>query len=202
MELIADGVLIGAALTAALYCWVLARRLRALNATESGLGGAIAGLSARVDQTRESLRDTKATTEELASLLAKAERVADRLEQALASQSGGEGGAVPRARRAARVRPRRADPPLLATQPSPTSEAGTAKPDSATDPVSGQEAGGLVDTHDTVVSARAHSTPLKPLAPVGTHAAADPPGTDEGPLSPQADDIIAALRRIADGRGE
>jgi len=89
MELIADGLLIAGALTAALYCWVLARRLRALRSMDKGLGGAIAGLSARVEQTRASLADTKASTSditrELSSLTARAEIAAGRLELLLAT---------------------------------------------------------------------------------------------------------------------
>lgn len=89
MELIADGLLIAGALTAALYCWVLARRLTALRSMDKGLGGAIAGLSARVEQTRASLADTKASTSditrELSSLTARAEIAAGRLELLLAT---------------------------------------------------------------------------------------------------------------------
>ncbi|MSU91782.1 hypothetical protein GE300_19585 [Rhodobacteraceae bacterium 2CG4] len=89
MELIADGLLIAGALTAALYCWVLARRLTALKSMDKGLGGAIAGLSARVEQTRASLADTKASTSditrELSALTARAEIAAGRLELLLAT---------------------------------------------------------------------------------------------------------------------
>jgi|GEM_PF-1419850 len=89
MELIADGLLIGAAFTAALYCWVLSRRLNALKSMDKGLGGAIAGLSARVEQTKASLADTKASTgditRELSALTARAEIAAGRLEILLAT---------------------------------------------------------------------------------------------------------------------
>ena len=84
MELIADGLLLAAALTAALYCWILSRRLSALKRMDKGLGGAIAGLSARVEQTKASLADTKASTgditRELSALTARAEIAAGRLE--------------------------------------------------------------------------------------------------------------------------
>ncbi|MEM8787756.1 MAG: hypothetical protein AAGE76_05810 [Pseudomonadota bacterium] len=89
MELIADGLLIAGALTAALYCWVLARRLRALRNMDKGLGGAIAGLSERVEQTKASLADTKASTrdisKELSELTARAEIAAGRLELLLST---------------------------------------------------------------------------------------------------------------------
>lgn len=89
MELIADGLLVAGALVAAMYCWILSRRLSALRNLDKGLGGAIAGLSARVEQTRASLADTKASTtgltRELADLTARAEIAAGRLELLLAT---------------------------------------------------------------------------------------------------------------------
>lgn len=89
MELIADGLLIAGALAAALYCLVLSRRVSALKNMDSGLGGAIAGLSARVEQTRVSLADTKAATSDMTRNLqnatARAEMAAGRLELLLAT---------------------------------------------------------------------------------------------------------------------
>ncbi|MEM9228131.1 MAG: hypothetical protein AAGB10_00850 [Pseudomonadota bacterium] len=89
MELIADGLLISAAGVSALYCYILSRRLTALRSMDQGLGGAIAGLSARVEQTKASLADTKATTSdlsrELSSVTARAEIAAGRLELLLAT---------------------------------------------------------------------------------------------------------------------
>ncbi|MEM8656695.1 MAG: hypothetical protein AAF813_07850 [Pseudomonadota bacterium] len=89
MELIADGLLIAAAGVSALYCYILSRRLTALRSMDQGLGGAIAGLSARVEQTKASLADTKATTSglsrELSSVTARAEIAAGRLELLLAT---------------------------------------------------------------------------------------------------------------------
>ncbi|WP_112320725.1 hypothetical protein [Oceanibium sediminis] len=85
MELIADGLLIAAALTTALYCFVLSRRLAALKALDKGLGGAIAGLSTRVDQTRESLGDMRKVARELTTLTSQAELAAGRLELLLAT---------------------------------------------------------------------------------------------------------------------
>ena len=89
MELIADGLLIAAAGVSALYCYILSRRLTALRSMDQGLGGAIAGLSARVEQTKASLADTKATTSgrsrELSSGTARAEIAAGRRELLLAT---------------------------------------------------------------------------------------------------------------------
>ncbi len=84
MELIADGLLIAAASTAALYCWVLSRRLTALKNLDKGLGGAIASLSAQVDETRASLASAKsqtgAQTRELKELTMRADVAAKKLE--------------------------------------------------------------------------------------------------------------------------
>lgn len=89
MEFIADGLMVFGALIAALYCYVLSRRLSALRSMDQGLGGAIAGLSARVEQTKASLADTKATTtdltRELSAVTARAEIAAGRLELLLAT---------------------------------------------------------------------------------------------------------------------
>ena len=52
MELIADVLLAAGALGAGLYCYVLALRLKQFQTLESGMGGAIAVLSAQVDGTR------------------------------------------------------------------------------------------------------------------------------------------------------
>lgn len=49
MELMADGLLIATALTAALYCIVLSRRLKRLSSTEEGLGGQIVALNGAVE---------------------------------------------------------------------------------------------------------------------------------------------------------
>lgn len=94
MELIADGLLIAAASTAALYCWVLSRKLNDLRNLDQGLGGAIASLSAQVEETRASLVDAKAATQErskhMGELTSRAEIAAGRLEMLLASVHEGE----------------------------------------------------------------------------------------------------------------
>lgn len=84
MELIADGVLILAATVAGLYCLVLSRRLHSLTQMESGLGKAITGMSAQVDEMKDALSKAKSSTEESAMALGQqlqaAEEVANRLE--------------------------------------------------------------------------------------------------------------------------
>lgn len=94
MEFIADGLLIAAASTAALYCWVLSRKLSDLRNLDKGLGGAIASLSAQVDETRASLVEAKRFTQErskqLGELTSRAEIAAGRLELLLATVHEGE----------------------------------------------------------------------------------------------------------------
>jgi hypothetical protein len=89
MDLLADGLLIAGAISAALYCYVLAQRVAALKNLESGLGGAIAGLSRQVEETRRSMAEAKAETakiaRELAETTARAEIAAGRLELLLAT---------------------------------------------------------------------------------------------------------------------
>ena len=55
MELIADILLGAGAFGAAVYCMVLSRRLKRLTQLESGMGGAIAVLSAQVDDLTRTL---------------------------------------------------------------------------------------------------------------------------------------------------
>ncbi|MBC7131930.1 MAG: hypothetical protein H5U16_02345 [Roseovarius sp.] len=89
MELVADILLVAGALGAAVYCHVLARRLSRFNDLENGVGGAVAVLSAQVDDLARTLRAAQATanssTGSLDALTERAEGVAKRLELLLAS---------------------------------------------------------------------------------------------------------------------
>lgn len=89
MELIADILLIAGALGAAIYCVVLARRLNRFNDLEKGVGGAIAVLSAQVDDMTKTLDAARKTAGEssgtLDELTGRAEGVAQRLELLVAS---------------------------------------------------------------------------------------------------------------------
>ena len=49
MDLIADILLVAGALGAGFYCFILGRRLNRFNDLENGVGGAVAVLSAQVD---------------------------------------------------------------------------------------------------------------------------------------------------------
>lgn len=89
MQLVADILMGLAALGATIYCIVLSRRLKRFNQLESGMGGAIAVLSAQVDDMTKALNRAQATAatsaEQLRSLTERAEQGAVRLEMMLAS---------------------------------------------------------------------------------------------------------------------
>lgn len=87
--MVADILLIAGAFGAGTYCIVLARRLNRFNDLEKGVGGAIAVLSAQVDdmtKTLEAAREsTGASASSLGELTGRAEGVAQRLELLVAS---------------------------------------------------------------------------------------------------------------------
>jgi hypothetical protein len=89
MELIADILLGAGALGAGLFCYVLSRRLAAFTTLETGMGGAIAVLSAQVDDMTKALEAARKAAGEssrtLTGLTARAEQSAERLELLLAS---------------------------------------------------------------------------------------------------------------------
>ena len=89
MTLIADILLAAGALGAACYCFVLGRRLRKFNDLEKGMGGAVAVLSAQVDDLEKTLgaarKSAAGSTAELEALTARAEDVRRQLELQIAS---------------------------------------------------------------------------------------------------------------------
>lgn len=89
MDFLSDLFLGGAAIGAAIYCFVLSRRLAALRALDGGMGNAIAVLSSQVDEMTRMLnaaRDTAGQTgERLDTQTERAEAVARRLELLVAS---------------------------------------------------------------------------------------------------------------------
>lgn len=89
MEMISDILLVAGALGAGMYCFVLARRLARFNDLENGVGGAVAVLSAQVDDLTKTLTAAQTTaassTESLDGLTHRAEDVAKRLELLVAS---------------------------------------------------------------------------------------------------------------------
>lgn len=89
MALIADMFLIAGALGAGFYCLVLSRRLKRFNDLEKGVGGAVAVLSAQVDDMTRALERARAaagaSAESLEDSTARAEGVRERLEILLAA---------------------------------------------------------------------------------------------------------------------
>ncbi|MBR9762741.1 MAG: hypothetical protein GYB53_04220 [Rhodobacteraceae bacterium] len=89
MELIADILLVAGALGAGFYCYILARRLSRFNDLENGMGGAVAVLSAQVDDLSKTLQQARGaatdSSSSLEQLTERAEQVAKRLELLVAS---------------------------------------------------------------------------------------------------------------------
>lgn len=89
MDLIADILLGAGAIGAGLYCLVLARRLKAFNTLESGMGGAIAVLSAQVDDMTRALETARGaagdSARSLREMTERAEAAAAKLELMLAT---------------------------------------------------------------------------------------------------------------------
>lgn len=89
MALIADLLLLAGACAAAFYCFVLSRRLRRFTDLEKGVGGAIAVLSAQIDDLSQALKHAEGASrhaaENLEGKCAKADDLAGRLELLIAS---------------------------------------------------------------------------------------------------------------------
>ncbi len=108
MDLIADILLAAGALGAGFYCLVLSRRLKRFNDLEKGVGGAVAVLSAQVDDLNKSLvsaqKVSDGSSKALEQLTGRAETVAQRLELMMASMHDMPEAAVPEASLAAEER--------------------------------------------------------------------------------------------------
>jgi len=89
MELVSNILLLAGTLGAALYCIVLSRRLRRFTDLETGVGGAIAVLSAQVDDMTKTLERARisaaGSADSLDQLTGRAEGVARRLELLVAA---------------------------------------------------------------------------------------------------------------------
>ena len=89
MAVIADILLVAGAFGAAIYCYVLAGRLKKFTTLETGMGGAIAVLSAQVDDMTRALEKARdaatGSTDGLGALTARAEAAAARIEILLAA---------------------------------------------------------------------------------------------------------------------
>ncbi|MEM1074344.1 MAG: hypothetical protein AAGI36_07800 [Pseudomonadota bacterium] len=89
MEVIADILLGAGAIGAGIYCFVLGRRLNRFNDLEKGVGGAVAVLSAQVDDLTKTLAAAQNTAgvsaETLTELTERAENMSRKLELQMAS---------------------------------------------------------------------------------------------------------------------
>ncbi len=89
MDLIADILLAAGALGAGIYCFILGRRLNRFNNLEKGVGGAVAVLSAQVDDLTKTLESAQVTAAQsadtLTGLTGRAEAMSQRLELQMAS---------------------------------------------------------------------------------------------------------------------
>lgn len=139
MDLIADGLLVAGALGAAFYCFVLSRRLTRFNDLENGVGGAVAVLSAQVDDLTKALdrarRGADRETEKLAELTERAEAAAKQLELMMAAMHDLPEAPPSTARPtapASSAAPHTARPPSPAPQSAPSRP--TAAPSARVDP--------------------------------------------------------------------
>jgi hypothetical protein len=89
MDLISDILLMAGCFGAAMYCYVLSARLKKFTTLETGMGGAIAVLSAQVDDMTVALEKARGaangSAESLEALTARGEAVARKLELLVAS---------------------------------------------------------------------------------------------------------------------
>lgn len=89
MELIADIFLGAGAVGAGFYCFILGRRLNRFNDLEKGVGGAVAVLSAQVDDLSKTLAAAQGSATQsaqtLTELVERAEETARKLEMQMAS---------------------------------------------------------------------------------------------------------------------
>lgn len=114
MDLIADILLAAGAIGAGIYCFVLGRRLNRFNDLEKGVGGAVAVLSAQVDDLNRTLTAAQHTAagsaQTLIDLTARAEDMSRRLELQMASLHD-----IP-------DEPANEQPPAASNPPPPTAE--------------------------------------------------------------------------------
>lgn len=89
MEMISDILLMAGSFGAAIYCYVLSSRLKKFTTLETGMGGAIAVLSAQVDDMTRALDKARGaangSAESLEALTLRGETVARKLELLVAS---------------------------------------------------------------------------------------------------------------------
>jgi hypothetical protein len=86
MELIADLLLVSGTLGASFYCFILGRKLTRFNSLEKGIGGAVAVLSAQVDDLERTLASAQQTAQTSADTLTKLTEDADKATRKLELQ--------------------------------------------------------------------------------------------------------------------
>jgi hypothetical protein len=89
MDFLMNGLLLAATCFAGTYCWVLARRVRALKSLEGGLGGAIVTLTRQVELARTTLEEARSssgdTKAELGKMVERADMAANQLRLLIAA---------------------------------------------------------------------------------------------------------------------
>lgn len=89
MDMIADVLMAAGAFGAAVYCYILSARLKKFTTLETGMGGAIAVLSAQVDDMTRALDKARGaatgSADGLSALTVRAEAAAARLELMMAA---------------------------------------------------------------------------------------------------------------------
>lgn len=86
MELVADFLLVSGCLGASIYCFSLGRKLTRFNSLEKGVGGAVAVLSAQVDDLEKTLSMAQKTAQTSADTLTKLTKDADKIARTLELQ--------------------------------------------------------------------------------------------------------------------
>jgi hypothetical protein len=117
VEFVADILLIAGAFGAGFFCYILARRLNRFNDLEKGVGGAVALLSAQVDELTRTLVAARETSDgsnaALGDLTGRAEVVAQRLELMMASMHDIPGTNPPESKPRQRPAPKPVDGPMF-----------------------------------------------------------------------------------------
>jgi chromosome segregation ATPase len=114
LDVIADILLAAGAFGAGVYCFVLSRRLSRFTDLEKGVGGAVAVLSAQVDDLENALAEARRAASDASSRLEdttrRAEDAARQLELLMAPSHDGARRPRSAARSVHRTRRRRSDP--------------------------------------------------------------------------------------------
>lgn len=187
MQMIADILLAAGALGAALYCMVLAGRLKRFNNLQNGMGGAVAVLSAQVDDMTKTLQQAQkaaaTSSVSLTGLTERAEDVAKRLELMLAAMhdlpevtgqpDAGESSPVPQERAGSQSTPQAPVPPVPT---APQAQPETAKP-AAADPSPAMAAPHVLRPEDQLSAEpqNPHAPEPEPFSKPKTAAPQEPP---------------------------